>query len=97
MLALWQRADATLWSYSPVGTSGHLAKSHRLTNSDKSHIVKAYHKFMLSVSEADVLTMHKKGLEEYERNFKGDNYDDMFDLLCQGVTALAELIEKNHS
>ena len=99
MLAIWQRSDESLFTYSPVGNKGYIAKTHRLTNSHKNNIIEFYHKFMLSENrtESEILTMHKVGLENYESGFKGDSFDDVYEILCEGVKCLAKIIEKSSS
>lgn len=99
MLAIWQRAENDLFAYSPIGPNGYLAKTNRLSNSHKNNIIDCYHKFILSEkrTESEILLLHRYGLENYESNFKGDSFDDMYDLLCQGVKKFAEVIQKQNS
>merc|ERR1712157_372381 len=95
MLSIWQRSDSNLFNYSPTGKLGYVSHQNRLNNSHKMVVIENYHKFINQEnrSESEILLLHRYGLENYESNFKGDSFDDVYDLLCQGVKKFGEILE----
>jgi len=91
MLAIWQRTENDLWQYSPCGPKGFIAATTHSLHNSHHVIVQNYHQWLSEVtrSKDELLTMHRYGIENYEKNTENSEFDHVYEILVKGIEILA--------